>query len=204
MWSLQTTAVRPLHSRVAYARFRAPAGVDLVSKIEAEDVVLPLPHAGQRLNVNFLRAPDCVVRIETRSSFVEWRQKEPATQLPGKRRDHCVQIALTHECEQLMQPLQMQRTHPLWIRLKVRPDQQNAQMIRAQSRDRIQVSLDRVGVPFIPAEPPILRWCIVHAKTMSIQRQTWPQRDGVQIGDSHRSHRFEMYPVRSCRCFGSE
>src|SRR5271157_60331 len=77
----------------------------------------------------------------------------------------------------------MKRADPLRIGLEVGPDQQNAQMVRAQGCDGIQVSLDGVRVPRVPAKPPVLRGRVVHAKAVAVQFMT-PGRSRTPTGDS--------------------
>ena len=49
-------------------------------------------------------------------------------------------------------------------------------MICSQSGDSVEIALDRVGVPVIPAEPPIVRRGVVHAEAVAREIKTLPGR----------------------------
>ncbi len=76
-----------------------------------------------------LRGSHVRVGKERLSRLIEWRKKEPSTELPGEDGHQRVQPALRHPGKQLIKPLQMEGTHPFRIRLKVGPDQEYAEMI---------------------------------------------------------------------------
>src|SRR6185437_12375527 len=63
----------------------------------------------------------------------------------------------------------MRRAHPFGIGLEERPDEHNAQMIRAKARNRIQIPRNGPRVPVVPAEPPVAGWGVVHAEAMPVQ-----------------------------------
>ena len=120
----------------------------------------------QLANEQFLGCPHPGVREEGFSRLVEGRQKVPAAQLSGKDGDERIEMALGHERQQLVQALKMESAHPFRIGLEIRPDQKQPKVIGAERGDRIEIAADRIGVPVVPAEPPIVRGSVVHAEAM--------------------------------------
>ena len=98
---------------------------------------------------------------------VEARQEEPPTQLAREDRDQRIEVALAHESDELIETIEMSRADPFRVELEKRPDQQNPQVIGAQLGDGVQIPLDRVGIPVIPAEPPVPRRRVVDAETVT-------------------------------------
>ena len=92
--------------------------------------------------------------------------KVPATELSGEDCDERVHVALGHERQQLIQALKMESTHPFRIRLEIRPDQKQPKVIGGQRGDRIEIAPDGIGVPVVPAEPPVVRGSVVHPEAM--------------------------------------
>src|SRR6476661_9396314 len=76
-------------------------------------------------------------------------------------------MTLAHEDKKLIEPVEMRRAYPLRIGLEVGPDEQHAEVIGSECSDRIEIALDRVLIPVIPAEPPVVRGGIVHAEPMA-------------------------------------
>src|SRR4029078_4482084 len=105
--------------------------------------------------------------IEAVGEAVERRQEVPATQLTRERGHQRVRVALAHEGEELIKPIEMCRAYPLWVGLEVGPDEEHAEMIGSECGDRVEIPLDGVWIPVIPAEPPVVRGCVVHAEAMA-------------------------------------
>src|SRR5438552_18875734 len=66
---------------------------------------------------------------------------------------------------------------PLGVGLENRPDEHQAEMVGAECGDRVEVAADRVGVPVVPAEPPVVGRRVIHAEAMAGEIE--PGRRGV-------------------------
>jgi len=88
----------------------------------------------------------------------------------------------------------MRGAYPLRIGLEKRPDEHEAQVIRAERRDRIQVAPDGVGVPIVPAEPPVVGRRVVNAEAMARQVD-----DGARPFARNRSRRRTPGLLPHCR-----
>ena len=86
-----------------------------------------------------------------------------------------IEIALTHPREELIESFQMARADPLLVGLEIRPDREYPQVVGVQRGDCVQIALDRVGIPIIPAVPPVVRGRVVHTEAVAGQ---------IEAGDS--------------------
>jgi hypothetical protein len=56
---------------------------------------------------------------------------------------------------------------PLGVWLEEGPDQQDAKVIGAEAGDGIEVPTDGIGIPVVPAEPPVMRRRVVDAEAVA-------------------------------------
>jgi hypothetical protein len=67
----------------------------------------------------------------------------------------------------LIKPIEMSGAYPFGIGLEEGPDEEDAQVIGAKRGDGIEIALDGVGVPVVPAEPPVVGRGVVDAEAMA-------------------------------------
>src|SRR5258707_12650196 len=65
-------------------------------------------------------------------------------------------------------------------------------MIGSESGDGIQILLDRIGIPIVPAEPAVVRWGVVHTKTVTrgVQPVGLSGRSGQHVWDELMRKRY--------------
>ena len=116
---------------------------------------------------------------------VEGRQEEPAAELSGEGGDERVKVMFGHERDELIEAFEVGRAYPFRVGLEEGPDEQDAEMIGAESSDGVEVAADGVGIPVVPAEPPVVRWGVIDAESVAreVEGTGWIRR-GDRAGEA--------------------
>ena len=91
---------------------------------------------------------------------------------PGEYRDEGVEMALAHQRDELIEALEMGGADPFGIGLEKGPDEQDAQVVGAKCGNGIEVAANGVGIPVVPAEPPVVRRGVIDAEAMAGEVET--------------------------------
>src|SRR6185503_11217814 len=98
---------------------------------------------------------------------VEGREEVPAAELAGEDGDECVEAALAHKGDELIEALEVRGADPCWVWLEKGPDEEDAQVVCAEGGDGVEVAADGVGIPVVPAEPPVVGRGVVDAEAVA-------------------------------------
>ena len=128
-----------------------------------------LHDAREFADVEFFGRPHLRIGVEAFGQAIERRQEIPAAQLTGERGDQRVEAALCHQRQQLIEPLEVRGAHPLRVGLEEGPHEHDAQMVGTQRGDGVEVAADGIGIPVIPAKPPIVRGRVIDAEAMAVE-----------------------------------
>jgi hypothetical protein len=165
-----------VHPCVAGRRVSTPARVDLVTHVEADDVLMRGKGATKLADEEGLGVEHDGIGEKSVGEAVEWREEIPAAELAGEDGNEGIELALGHERDELIEALEVRWADPFGVGLEEGPDEEDAHVVGAQSGDGIEIAADSVGVPVVPAEPPIVRGGVIDAEAVAGQVETGSAR----------------------------